>query len=624
MRTKEIDMGELKSLQEVYEFLELHVYDLERKMDITELFVKFRDQTENETEKKLAQWDLECFLFNFFGGSVFSFSYASSGEGHEIHRYPHMDKWQTDAFDHVKQRAETVRNPLLKATYNHLLWKAPKGVKHTKYAIIAVESYYVLIEHYIELFNKDKNENNFFEITRKFKNMVVLATETKHYVTELNKLAHRLLFDVTALKFYHKESILKTMLDSPAIFKKPSFFDTLGIFENALKDLTERTEFSVMAEDLKTALRIASKIGQDSRVWHNAIGECFVSWAAIETDDERAWIKQSILTEAIHAFMQAGNGKRKQEVEVLHDKTRDKAYLQGGSFPYDPKVIAALKVWDKEIQETTTEILKEAEEVIYSHLASAKIFPTKEFLKKTAFKQEAWLEGINVIKFDINKNIQSLRNREDNSEEGFWESYQFQLKHTILPYLHYLFIPGIKSGKLGYLGMIEYFAKHTWIGQTFTKFDLAGKSIQYNWLGVIAPSIIEYYTQMQAALLDETYRSSYVLCVDSLTMKMEGLLRDFAQKLNTSTSKASQTGMQVKFIQDLLKDETIKRNFSDEDQIFFDFLFVNKGGVDLRNNIAHCFYDYQDYGFDQMHLLLVALLRIGRYRFAPLTNEKKK
>ena len=86
--------------------------------------------------------------------------------------------------------------------------------------------------------------------------------------------------------------------------------------------------------------------------------------------------------------------------------------------------------------------------------------------------------------------------------------------------------------------------------------------------------------------------------------------------------KVSRSGTQVKYIHDLLQDEIIQNHFSEDDRIFFDFLFVNKEGIDIRNNVAHCFYDYSDYGFDQMHLLMAALLRIGRYKFTPLMKNQ--
>jgi hypothetical protein len=609
MRAKDIDTTRFKDVNDLYNFLEVHTYELERKLDITDPIIKFREQTTSKKDKKVLQWDLECFLFNFIGNTMFSFSTSNGAESGDKYEFPSLDKWQCKAFDYVVKRADKVKHPLLKATYNHLLWKAPVGIKHKKYAGIAVENYIRVIDHYIDGLLDDPEQENSFEITRKFKNLVALANETKLRLPEINSLAQRLLFNTPALKYYHKDSILETMLEFTVVFKKDSFDNTLSIYDDAVANVTDRTDYFTLANNtLKTPLRIASKIGDDPRKWHDLIGECYVKLADSETDADRGLIKQSIYTQAIVAFRQSGNQKRRKEIEVLHDATRETARLENVRIDYDPKTVTADK------------ILKHSHEEVYHHLATAKYFPTKEFLKKTAVKPEAWLAGVNTIKFDINKNIRSLKS--DSSDEGFWYAYSYQLKHSILPYLHYLFIPGIKSGKLGYLSMIEYLAKYSWLGQTFTKIDLGGQPLKYNWIGVIAPSLIEYFTQMQAALLDKTYRSNYILCVDSLTLKMEGILRDFAQKLNAGTSKGYQSGMQVRYIHELLQDDIIQNHFSEDDRIFFDFLFVNKEGIDIRNNVAHCFYDYSDYGFDQMHLLMAALLRIGRYKFTPLTKNQ--
>ncbi len=621
MRAKDINIGTFHSIQDLYDFLEENAFELERKLDITDLIIKFREQTTSKKEKQIAQWDLECFLFNFIGNTLFTFSTSNGAEPGDKYEFPALDKWQQKAFDHVIARAHAVDNPILKATYNHLLWKAPKGIKHKKYATVALESYISVIKHYIDCFQEDPEQENSFEITRKFKNLVALANETKLQVTEINSLAQRLLFSTPALKYYHKDSILETMLESTVIFKKDSFANTLQIYEDAVKNVSDRTDYFTLANNtLKTPLRIASKIKEDPRRWHDLIGECYVKLADSETDTERGWIKQSTYTQAILAFRQSGNEKRRKEIEVLHDAVRETAKLENVRIDYDPKTVAGLKKWQKEIENVTATILKHSSDEVYHHLATGKYFPTKEFLTRNAIKTEPWLEGINTIRFDINKNIRSMKN--DSSEEGFWYAYRFQLKHSILPYLHFLFIPGVKSAKLGYLNFIEYLAKHSWLGQTFTKLDLGGEPVKYNWIGVIAPSLIEYFTQIQAALLDKTYRSNYILCIDSLTLKMEGILRDFAQKLNAGTSKGSQSGMQVKYIHELLQDEIIQKHFSEDDRIFFDFLFVNKEGIDIRNNIAHCFYDYSDYSFDQMHLLMAALLRIGKYKFTPLTTKE--
>ncbi len=620
MRAKEIDYDTLNSLPEVHNFLDEHAFALERKSDITELFVKFREKTSDEDEKQKAQWEINCFFFNFFGGRPFALANASGSDGQDFNSFPDLSRAGNIGFNYVVDRAASVQNPLLKAHYNHLLWKSPKDIKHKKYALVAIQNYFIMIDHYLTLIVKEDKDDNLSELTRKFQNLVSLVAETRHSISELQALSKRLLFKISAFPFFIKESIMRKMLDYPKIFKADSFDGSLDIFENEIQVLAKPTDFHLMADYLKTAIRIASKIGEDSKKWHDHTGECLVKWAESETEDDRAWVKQSVLAQAIVEFVQSGNVARRNEIELIYDKVKEAAHLDSGEIPYDPKVIESLKEWDRELEENANKILAKPVDEIYEYLAYAVIFPTRDFISKTAFKQEPWLEGINVIRFDINKNIRSLKSKEDDSEEGFWDSYNFQVRHTILPFLSHLLVPGIRSGKLGYANMIGYLARNSWIGQTLQKKNLGGKLEKYNWLGVVAPSILEFFTQLEAVLLDSTYRPNFILCVDSLTLKFEGILRDFATKLNSGASKGSQTGVQVRYINDLLNDEVMQANFSGEDRLFLEYLFVNKQGLDLRNNVAHCFYDYSDYHSGQMLLLLVALLRIGRYRFVEEKN----
>ena len=46
---------------------------------------------------------------------------------------------------------------------------------------------------------------------------------------------------------------------------------------------------------------------------------------------------------------------------------------------------------------------------------------------------------------------------------------------------------------------------------------------------------------------------------------------------------------------------------------FFKYLFANEGGLNMRNNVAHSFYAFNDYSHDKILLLLAALLRLGKY-----------
>ena len=68
------------------------------------------------------------------------------------------------------------------------------------------------------------------------------------------------------------------------------------------------------------------------------------------------------------------------------------------------------------------------------------------------------------------------------------------------------------------------------------------------------------------------------------------------------------------YIEELLALEAIQKYFDENDLLFFRYLFVAKEGMNLRNNVAHSFYRFDNYNFHMMHLLICAFLRIGKYK----------
>ena len=138
-----------------------------------------------------------------------------------------------------------------------------------------------------------------------------------------------------------------------------------------------------------------------------------------------------------------------------------------------------------------------------------------------------------------------------------------------------------------------------------------GKSI--NWIGLLTPSILEFFIQIQGWVSSKYYKPNFILCVDSLTLKFEGLLRDFSTRMNIPTSVSRTKGMQEVYINNVLENDTIKKYFNEEDLLLFNYLFSSENGINLRNNVAHSFYDYKDYNLDKVLLLIAALLRLGKY-----------
>lgn len=99
------------------------------------------------------------------------------------------------------------------------------------------------------------------------------------------------------------------------------------------------------------------------------------------------------------------------------------------------------------------------------------------------------------------------------------------------------------------------------------------------------------------------------------------MLRDLCEfnKINTFhliKDKLGRTIAREKDITMLLHEDDVKRIIGEDDLLFFKYLLVEKAGLNLRHNVAHALIKYKEYNINTMHLLILALLRLGRYDFA--------
>lgn len=616
------DIKLLKTINDAYKYLESNIEKLEINHNVTDFWVHFRNQTDDTTEKQIAQWELECFMFQIVDTRVFSFSYSTGENPGDVFEYPKLDEHQKEAFEYVKKRAEKASHPILKARYNHLLWRAIKGVKNAIHAKKAIDAYFELLNSKNE---KDKinDENNNQILSRKCKVLVSAVSETKYKVDETVQLVRDLILKDNHLKFYIKHSLLEVMLKFSSIFKPDSFTDTLSIFEGEvdISDSQKTDDFAMVNYYLPTAIKVASKLKSDEKIWYSKIGECYLRMGDGESELERNWIKQQHYAKAIQNFKLAKNLESKTEAEEKYASLKDEVTLPTSVFEYNDKQIAELKEIEEEIKKETKELIKLPSNVIYERLAKAKYLPSSEKIKESSKNfTEPWLRGISTTKFDINKNIENISS-EDEDGDGWMLQYQYHIRHYATPYLYYILIPGIRSRKLTFKNFIEFLHTYTWIGFTLVKKDLGGQKISYNWISMIAPSVQEYFHQMEACLLDEEYKPNFMLAIDGLTIKFEGLFREFCARIKVPTITSNSTGTQEMYLHQLLKHPTIVASFSGDDRHFFEFLFTKENGLNLRNNVAHCYFDYSDYSYGYFHLLLAALLRLAKYNFKVAKND---
>lgn len=616
-KIKDFDAANYKTLEECYAYLAEQAITLEREHHLLDVLVAFRNQQVNDEHKQRMQWEVEAFLFSFSGSTIFSFATAAGPALNELSGFPVLDDFQAGGFEYLKMRAAAANNPFLAARYYHLLWKGQ--VKNKTFAKNAIAAYIETINE--SLLTADPEKGDYFNISSLFERLIFLAGEAKENLDSVKALANDLLYR-SAAPFYAKESILTNMLVAKSVFKPLDFEGALAIFEDELrKEMDKGDPFLWNHHYFKTAMTLARKLDSDLKIWYERQGDCFVKVAERETENERAWMKFDAYTSAVQAYRNAGHKEKRQQTEQLLFELKPKVKLPTVRVYRSEAEIRKLNQMAKFLEASANELLKETPEVIYSSLIRGWIYPTKELTTKASQKEKFFYEEfLTPVFFDRNKNIKKSKT-EDHSQKKFYDFYHNFIDMVTTGYLFYTFIPGIRSGHLTYRNFIAYLAEHTWLGKPYLKTDLGGNELQLNLIPLVSPAIIEYFVQVQAWQLGTTYRPNFMLAIDSLTLKMEGLFRYFSEQVGVSTTVGNKDGLQEVYLHNVLDNPAVTENFDEDDLQFFKYLFANEGGINLRNNVAHAYYHFNDYHLDKFHLLLAALLKIAQYNFKDETES---
>jgi len=608
-----INIEQFKTINELYSFIDENAFELDKNDDLTRLWVKYRNHSEHEDEKMKAQWEVEFSSFVIKGSQPFSLVYSSGENVDLVKKYPDLNEIQKSVLIYLQERAKSSLSSLMKARYYHLLWKCPSGIRNNSYAFSAIENYISAIKEYYNFYQNEKDDLIPLCISWKYENLVAISSKVKSDICDLKELTNFLLFRVSDLEFHTLHSIIENMLEYPKLFKPKDFERSLALFEEEINK-KEFDDFSLAKYYLPTAIKIATKLKTDVKKWHNEVGLAYIRIAKEEIEEDRNWIKLKFYFEAITAFKLSGNNDKRKEVELLYAELKPHIKLSSFRMDFSKETITKLKEKDNYIKIKAEEILLRPYNEVYKIITCGIFFPKyKEVINESKNNEKSFLDHITPIYFDVNKNL-SLHSKETGNEREIYKIYGYLVNENVLPYLYYIFIPGIKSGHLTFNNFINYLANYTWLGIPHAKYDLGGDEKITNWVGLIAPSIIEFFIQIQAWVSSNYYTPSFILCIDSLTLKMEGLFRDYCERMKIPTSVSRKKGMEEVYINNILENENLKKYFNEDELLFFKYLFANEGGLNLRNNIAHCFYDYQEYSVNKMLLLIAALLQLGKYK----------
>lgn len=229
-------------------------------------------------------------------------------------------------------------------------------------------------------------------------------------------------------------------------------------------------------------------------------------------------------------------------------------------------------------------------------------------------KRFYYTQFMQSVVVDVNGNDRIV----DNTEHLNLEYYRTALSIT-LGFIRQYLTATISSKKLSYSKLSKFLLNKTFFGYPL-EIIRNEKIISYSWLQVIDIGVKEFFKQFAKAMRSQD--ADWRFTIEFLSLKFEGILRDIVSLSGENIVKQNRKGeIESCLLDDLLRTDIIQHTFDEEDIMLFYYTLTHKG-LNIRNNVAHCFYKPQDYYADQALLVLLCILRL--VKFIPSDALSKK
>ena len=612
-------METFDSLDVIYSHLEEQANQYKYPTQIGDLFQRIRDKLHTENliaEAETAQWEIDFWHFVLTEGKLKPSFTGTDGNG-EPFEFPDPKKFDHKTYDYLTKRLENSTNPVTKARYANILWNSPR--KHTRYAAAAVDAYLELIPVYEASDKASPKEHMGLDVLHTMKNVYSISKQANYRVEEVRALLKKLIHDFnpdSSSSFALRFQLITLMLKEKFPNEDLQGITTLcwSLFDALVASGNIHGGIAV----LELGEKVDSRIGSTTQNWRQKIAILYEKlMEQAEKDDNPASV--TFAERALENFKLAKDDAKVAELEekVTQLKTSIKLTEFSTEIDLTDHIRRCKSIAEKIATEPPHEIVK-----ILMH--DKNLLPKYNEVEKLArehAKLAVFQHFVPTEIVDQSGNVAQHFTEED--EKKYFEilqEFNFELKFDKLQLINEIFLAGIRAEKFSTDVFLSYLRANSWFGKTIQRQVPNGKTVEYNWLNLLAPSIHEFFLQLNYALVNSANKPNLVLAIDSLTLKLEGLFRDLCRFSGVTTfymtkDTKGRSVSREKDIHGLLYEDKVAELFDKDDLLFLKFLLVEKAGFNLRHKVAHSLMMFQEYGLHQMYLLLLALLRLGKYDF---------
>ena len=369
--------------------------------------------------------------------------------------------------------------------------------------------------------------------------------------------------------------------------------------------------------------KVDQKTGLVTCCWKQLIGEAYEKMM-IANKEKNKLVALEFCQRALKYYKQVKNTNKIDELEGVYNKLKGEI-----EFPQF-KIELNLQEYIEDCEKQAKAISQlPAFDIIRFLMVERKLLPTYRQMEKAAdVLIKSSLKSVVPIQiFDAKGHTVEHFNTEEEIKYFYLlRQYKWYLETNFLPLISIIILQTVKENKLTFSFLMDFFKNYSWFGKTLTR-KSQNKEISYNWLNLLAPSVFEFFSQTEYSLSSGN-NPNLVLCIDSLVLKIEGLLRDLCNYsgITTFAQKRYAKGRIIyneKDLNALLHDKRMVNLFDEDNLLFFKFVLVEKAGYNLRHKVAHSLIGYEEYQVGFSHLLLLLLLKLGKFDFPAISETGK-
>lgn len=612
-----VSFADFKSL---YDHLEKNASEYKYSHQIGSLFQQLRDLKHKENkpdEAEKAQWELDFFNFTVNEGKL-NPMFTGTNEKGEFVKYPSLARFDERTYEYLIERLDFTQNPALRARYSNILWYSPK--KHAKFAKTAAESYLELVEIYESKDKSEPQEHWGLSVLEAIKNAYFISCQAELELDAIKSQIKRLVSTFnfeSSCSFALRASLIGLMLEDKKRFSNADFTGLENICWQISESL-EKSNVHGAIGMMELGEKIDQKLERRTHEWRRRIAELYEIMMK-QRGESGDLASLYFCQKAMENFRKINDEEKIKELEKKYLKLKESVELK--EFKTEIDLTEHVKQCRKIAEEL---VQREPDDLIKLLMLDRNLLPKRKDMEKLAEEQGKQFPLQKLFPTEVidqgGHPAQHFSDEEEMKYFGLLNQYQFDLELNKIYLINEIFFAGIRKNKLSAEILLGFLGKHSWFGKNISKKLSSNETIEYNWLSQIAPALHEYFDQIRWYLLDLRKRPNLVLSIDSLTLKVEGLLRDICVFSGVPTFYMTQDSkgrniVREKDIHALLYEDQIEKLFDEDDLLFFKFLLVEKAGYNLRHRIAHSLMLFQEYSIAYMHLLILALLKLGKYDF---------